>query len=34
MLLGCYYLTKINEKEEIKYSFNSIDDATCAYEAK
>ncbi|MDD2487252.1 MAG: DNA-directed RNA polymerase subunit beta' [Candidatus Gracilibacteria bacterium] len=32
MLLGCYYLTKINE-EEIVYSFSGIDGVACSYEA-
>jgi DNA-directed RNA polymerase subunit beta' len=33
MVLGCYYLTRINEDEEIKYSFASIEDTMPAYES-
>ncbi|EKE26072.1 MAG: hypothetical protein ACD_4C00447G0001 [uncultured bacterium (gcode 4)] len=32
MLLGCYYLTKISN-EELKYSFDWIEQAACSYEA-
>ncbi|MBP8016872.1 DNA-directed RNA polymerase subunit beta', partial [Candidatus Gracilibacteria bacterium] len=32
MVLGCYYLTRIDDEEKVEYSFNSTEEAMLAYE--